>query len=162
MWDQSTGKSRGFGFVAFRERADAEQAIATMNGEWLGSRAIRCNWANQKNPGLAAGVAMNNQFCMYPQQLRPLANVYIDMFQMNLTVPSAAMSYEHIFAQTSPYHTTVYIGNLPHGTTRMWKTSNENFEKGSCDSCVYVFNRRARSCAVLSTIWLRFRHSCTK
>lgn len=28
------------------------------------------------------------------------------------------MSYEQIFAQTSPYHTTVYIGNLPHGITR--------------------------------------------
>ncbi|KAL1935284.1 hypothetical protein VTP01DRAFT_4424 [Rhizomucor pusillus] len=95
MWDQTTGKSRGFGFVAFRERADAEQAIATMNGEWLGSRAIRCNWANQKTPGHAAGVAMNNQF-----------------------LPQAAMTYEHIFAQTSPYHTTVYIGNLPHGTTQ--------------------------------------------
>jgi len=31
-----------------RDKADAEQAIATMNGEWLGSRAIRVNWANQK------------------------------------------------------------------------------------------------------------------
>ncbi|KAG0183119.1 hypothetical protein DFQ28_002312 [Apophysomyces sp. BC1034] len=51
MWDQTTGKSRGFGFVAFRDKADAEQAIATMNGEWLGSRAIRCNWANQKTTG---------------------------------------------------------------------------------------------------------------
>lgn len=48
MWDPVSGKSRGFGFVAFRDKADAEQAIATMNGEWLGSRAIRCNWATQK------------------------------------------------------------------------------------------------------------------
>ena len=51
MWDVSSGKSRGYGFVAFRERTDAEQAIATMNGEWLGSRAIRVNWANQKGNG---------------------------------------------------------------------------------------------------------------
>ncbi|KAJ9094946.1 hypothetical protein QFC21_005738 [Naganishia friedmannii] len=48
MWDMNSGKSRGYGFLAFREKADAEQAIATMNGEWLGSRAIRVNWANQK------------------------------------------------------------------------------------------------------------------
>ena len=41
------GKSRGYGFLAFRDKTDAEQAIATMNGEWLGSRAIRVNWANQ-------------------------------------------------------------------------------------------------------------------
>lgn len=49
MWDMNTGKSRGYGFLAFRDRTDAEQAIQTMNGEWLGSRAIRVNWANQKN-----------------------------------------------------------------------------------------------------------------
>lgn len=49
MWDMNSGKSRGYGFLAFRDRTDAEQAIATMNGEWLGSRAIRVNWANQKN-----------------------------------------------------------------------------------------------------------------
>ena len=47
MWDMSSGKSRGYGFLAFRDKTDAEQAIATMNGEWLGSRAIRVNWANQ-------------------------------------------------------------------------------------------------------------------
>jgi nucleolysin TIA-1/TIAR len=49
MWDMNSGKSRGYGFLAFRDKTDAEQAIATMNGEWLGSRAIRVNWANQKN-----------------------------------------------------------------------------------------------------------------
>lgn len=48
MWDQLSGKSRGFGFVVFKEKADAEKALAAMNGQWLGSRAIRCNWANQK------------------------------------------------------------------------------------------------------------------
>ncbi|ORZ00295.1 hypothetical protein BCR43DRAFT_484967 [Syncephalastrum racemosum] len=50
MWDLTTGHSRGFGFVSFRDRSDAEQAIATMNGERLGSRAMRVNWANQKTP----------------------------------------------------------------------------------------------------------------
>jgi len=51
MWDQNTGRSRGYGFVAFRQKEDAERAITEMNGEWLGSRAIRCNWANQKLGG---------------------------------------------------------------------------------------------------------------
>lgn len=48
MWDQNTGRSRGYGFVAFRDRRDAERAITEMNGVWLGNRTIRCNWANQK------------------------------------------------------------------------------------------------------------------
>ena len=54
MWDMNSGKSRGYGFLAFRDKTDAEQAIATMNGEWLGSRAIRVNWANQKTQGAPA------------------------------------------------------------------------------------------------------------
>jgi len=49
MWDQNSGKSRGFGFVSFEDRMDADKAIGTMNGVILGSKAIRCNWANQKN-----------------------------------------------------------------------------------------------------------------
>lgn len=57
MWDMTSGKSRGYGFLAFRDRTDAEQAIATMNGEWLGSRAIRVNWANQKNQQAGMPVA---------------------------------------------------------------------------------------------------------
>ncbi|KAJ3134709.1 hypothetical protein HK100_003353 [Physocladia obscura] len=55
MWDPNSGKSRGYGFVAFKDREDAERAISAMNNEWLGSRPIRVNWANQKsqNPALA-------------------------------------------------------------------------------------------------------------
>eukprot|EP00009_Paramoeba_aestuarina_P001224 CAMPEP_0201507164 /NCGR_PEP_ID=MMETSP0161_2-20130828/910_1 /ASSEMBLY_ACC=CAM_ASM_000251 /TAXON_ID=180227 /ORGANISM="Neoparamoeba aestuarina, Strain SoJaBio B1-5/56/2" /LENGTH=401 /DNA_ID=CAMNT_0047901457 /DNA_START=35 /DNA_END=1240 /DNA_ORIENTATION=- len=49
MMDAITGRSRGFGFVSYRTRGEAEQAMGQMNGEWLGSRAIRTNWANQKN-----------------------------------------------------------------------------------------------------------------
>jgi len=55
MWDMGSGKSRGYGFLSFRDKTDAEQAIATMNGEWLGSRAIRVNWANQKTQGAPGG-----------------------------------------------------------------------------------------------------------
>jgi len=56
MWDQNTGRSRGYGFVAFRQKEDAERSITEMNGEWLGSRAIRCNWANQKLGGTQTSV----------------------------------------------------------------------------------------------------------
>ncbi|KAH1201088.1 Oligouridylate-binding protein 1 [Glycine max] len=40
MWDQKTGRSRGFGF-------DAQSAINDLTGKWLGSRQIRCNWATK-------------------------------------------------------------------------------------------------------------------
>ncbi|KAJ5677073.1 RNA recognition motif domain eukaryote [Penicillium maclennaniae] len=59
MWDMKTGRSRGYGFVAFRDRADADKALNAMDGEWLGSRAIRCNWANQKGqPSISQQQAM--------------------------------------------------------------------------------------------------------
>ena len=61
MWDMKTGRSRGYGFVAFRDRGDAEKALSSMDGEWLGSRAIRCNWANQKGqPSISQQQAMSS------------------------------------------------------------------------------------------------------
>lgn len=59
MWDMKTGRSRGYGFVAFRDQGEAGKAISSMDGEWLGSRAIRCNWANQKGqPSISQQSAM--------------------------------------------------------------------------------------------------------
>jgi nucleolysin TIA-1/TIAR len=49
MIDPNTGRSRGFGFISYRTKQEAETALGQMNGEWLGSRAVRVNWANQKN-----------------------------------------------------------------------------------------------------------------
>lgn len=46
--DSNTKKSKGYGFVAFRDKSEAEKAISSMNGVWLGSRTIRVNWATQK------------------------------------------------------------------------------------------------------------------
>lgn len=89
-----------------RDKMDAEQAIATMNGEWLGSRAIRVNWANQKTqtggsrsmggmPGSAPPSAGGAGFG-----------------------PSTPLTYEQILAQTPEYNTTVYVGNLIPYTTQ--------------------------------------------
>lgn len=49
MYDAATGKSRGFGFINFRSKQDADDCIATCQGQWLRGRQIRVNWANQKN-----------------------------------------------------------------------------------------------------------------
>lgn len=43
--DLRTGQSRGYGFVRFRSERDAMEAIASMSGQWVGSRIIRVNWA---------------------------------------------------------------------------------------------------------------------
>ncbi len=46
--DKFSGRSRGFGFIDM-EDADAEKAIAAMNGYKWGDREINCNEAKPKS-----------------------------------------------------------------------------------------------------------------
>ena len=46
-----SSRSRGFGFVSFRNQQDADNAINQMTGKTLGSRPIRCNWATKSSSG---------------------------------------------------------------------------------------------------------------
>lgn len=48
MWDHSTGRSKGYGFVSFRTKEEAEAAIEKMHGKQVGSRKVRCGWAQHK------------------------------------------------------------------------------------------------------------------
>ena len=100
MRDMNSGKSRGYGFLAFRDKTDAEQAIATMNGEWLGSRAIRVNWANQKTQGGPTSSSTGS----------PMSGAGTAPAPMNFL--GGPLSYETVVGQTLPYNTTVYVGNL--------------------------------------------------
>lgn len=108
MWDMKTGRSRGYGFVAFRERPDAEKALSSMDGEWLGSRAIRCNWANQKGqPSIAQQQAMQ-QMGMTPTT--PFGHHHFPTHGVH--------SYDMIVSQTPAWQTTCYVGNLTPYTTQ--------------------------------------------
>lgn len=48
MWDFATGRSKGYGFVSFVTREQAQNAIEKMDGHQLGARCIRCGWAQHK------------------------------------------------------------------------------------------------------------------
>jgi len=105
MWDMNSGKSRGYGFLAFRDKTDAEQAIATMNGEWLGSRAIRVNWANQKTQGAPPTSSSPHSTSGPAPSLGGGAPAPIN-FQ------GGPLSFESVVQQTPNYNSTVYVGNL--------------------------------------------------
>ena len=108
MWDMKTGRSRGYGFVAFRDRGDAEKALSSMDGEWLGSRAIRCNWANQKGqPSISQQQAMSS---MGMTPTTPYGHHHFPTHGMH--------SYEMVVAQTPQWQTTCYVGNLTPYTTQ--------------------------------------------
>ncbi|CAD6192179.1 unnamed protein product [Caenorhabditis auriculariae] len=84
--DTTTLKSKGYGFVSYPKREEAERAIEQMNGQWLGRRTIRTNWATRK-PGQESQAASSNE-----------------------------KSYDEVYNQTTSDNTSVYVGNITGGT----------------------------------------------
>jgi RNA recognition motif-containing protein len=48
MMDRMTGKSRGFAFVTMNDKAQAEAAMAALNGKELAGRALNINEAHPR------------------------------------------------------------------------------------------------------------------
>ncbi|OXU25742.1 hypothetical protein TSAR_004570 [Trichomalopsis sarcophagae] len=89
--DPQTLKSKGYAFVSFVKKSDAEAAIAAMNGQWLGSRSIRTNWSTRKPPP--------------PRSDRPRH------------AANSKPNYEEVYNQSSPTNCTVYCGGFTNGIT---------------------------------------------
>jgi cold-inducible RNA-binding protein len=53
--DRDTGRSRGFAFVTMSDSAQAEQAIAALNGSDVDGRALNVNEARPKTEGGGGG-----------------------------------------------------------------------------------------------------------
>lgn len=87
--DMTTGKSKGYGFVSFYNKLDAENAILSMGGQWLGGRQIRTNWATRKPPAPKSAQESSSK------QLR----------------------FEDVVNQSSPQNCTVYCGGIQCGLT---------------------------------------------
>ncbi|CAG6017815.1 nucleolysin TIAR [Menidia menidia] len=85
--DMTTGKSKGYGFVSFYNKLDAENAIVHMAGQWLGGRQIRTNWATRKPP--APKSAQDNG--------------------------SKQLKFDDVVTQSSPQNCTVYCGGIQSG-----------------------------------------------
>ncbi|KAJ6407309.1 hypothetical protein OIU84_010751 [Salix udensis] len=107
MWDQKTGRSRGFGFVSFRNQQEAQNAINDLNGKWLGSRQIRCNWATK-------GANTNGD--------KPSTDAKsIDL--TNGTSEDGQERNNDDAPENNPQYTTVYVGNLAPEASNLLVTS---------------------------------------
>lgn len=100
--DPQTLKSKGYGFVSFVKKNEAENAIQTMNGQWLGSRAIRTNWATRKPPTNRGMSGVNSVSDLYPGGNHSSGGV-------------KNHSFEEIYQQSSPTNCTVYCGGILQG-----------------------------------------------
>ncbi|XP_076362103.1 nucleolysin TIAR-like isoform X6 [Tachypleus tridentatus] len=85
--DPQTLKSKGYGFVSFVKKTDAEAAISQMNGQWLGTRAIRTNWATRKVSANRSQGDGNSQ----------------------------SITFDEVYNQSSPTNCTVYCGGISQG-----------------------------------------------
>lgn len=72
LWDTNTGRSKGYGFVSFREKEEADRAIAEMNGQLVGGRRVRCGWAQHKQ-----NMTEPQDFITVSRQDPTNSNVYI-------------------------------------------------------------------------------------
>ncbi|XP_043720654.1 oligouridylate-binding protein 1-like [Telopea speciosissima] len=104
MWDQKTGRSRGFGFVSFRNQQDAQSAINDLTGKWLGSRQIRCNWATK-------GAGANDE------KQNPDAKSVVEL--TNGTSEDGQEATNDDGPENNPQYTTVYVGNLSPEVTQL-------------------------------------------
>ena len=55
IMDRSTGRSKGFGFVEMDSAAEADAAIAALNGQDHGGRALTVNEAKPRAPRSGGG-----------------------------------------------------------------------------------------------------------
>lgn len=106
MWDNKTGRSRGYGFVSFRNQQEAETAITEMTGKWLGSRQIRCNWATKTNAEEKQETDNHN------------AVVLTNGSSSNAAMEGNQETGSKENPENNPDFTTVYVGNLGHEVNR--------------------------------------------
>ena len=97
-------KSKGYGFVAYLKKQDAENAIHSMNGQWVGARAIRTNWL----------------VLFLHLLLLTISNFRATRKPAQGTRETPKLNFEEVYAQSSPTNMTVYVGNNLQGLSEQF------------------------------------------
>jgi len=97
MKDPHTLVHKGYGFISFVNKSDAETAIGQMNGQWLGTRKIRTNWATRK---------------VQPGGAEILTSVGTGVGGGGGGKYSQKLDYNEVWARSSDTNTTVYCGGI--------------------------------------------------
>merc|ERR1719400_2701745 len=97
--DPTTNKSKGYGFCSFVRKNEAQQAIEQMNGQWLGSRSFRTNWATRKPPSVTGGGFGGGS----------------GFSGGGGGGGGKSLDFDEVFNQSSPNNCTVYVGGCSTG-----------------------------------------------
>ncbi len=62
IMDRSTGQSKGFGFVEMNSDAEAQAAIAALDGQEQGGRALKVNEAKPREPRSGGGGGRRDRY----------------------------------------------------------------------------------------------------
>lgn len=102
--------SRGYGFVRFSDEAEQQRALAEMQGQFCGTRAMRLSLATPKNnPGGAVPTSPTGgaAFAPPPPQQQQQPPYYPQAAQAQQMPPAG------VYNQFSdPTNTTVFVGGL--------------------------------------------------
>nr|GMC78062.1 oligouridylate-binding protein 1B [Ipomoea batatas] len=104
MWDQNTGRSRGYGFVSFRNEQALHLCLHFVSGKWLGSRQIRCNWATK---------GANNNDAKQSSDAKSVVEL------TNVSSEDGKEATNNEAPENNPQFTTVYVGNLAPEVTQL-------------------------------------------
>jgi nucleolysin TIA-1/TIAR len=119
MWDSSRGMSRGYGFVSFKTKEEAETAMSAMAGASIAGKSIRLNWAHPRQIAMMQGGgggpgfrrSFSHQGGPRPHRRESASG------ERSPTHGDGKLDYEKTVTATSPSQTTVYVGGIPAGCT---------------------------------------------
>lgn len=94
--DAQTMKSKGYGFVSFPSKESALKAIEEMNGQMLGRRQIRTNWATRRPTADEGNIKPLTYEEVFSATYADNTSVYVGCLSMSTTEEDLTASFSSI------------------------------------------------------------------
>lgn len=161
VMDPNSGRTKGYGFVTFKDTQSAERAL-TKNGEILKGRKMRVNWAattskDSKTPAVQpTHMATTDMYVPSLQGIQPFGRPNEVQMQLNSMAQIEGLDVSW-WMRLSPEIQTgiVRVSNEAPGAKVVWIG---NLEKGTTRIFLLLFilvNVRTRNCPLFLSLWDR-------